>query len=210
MSDRPTPDTEQSDVPVADQDEVESSITESVRDRFERKELSDDKKDELRSDHTHHLVRNTHSQVTIKPDVGPGIEAKTTVEIPDMFCFTCGEWVGLSGVDLRGKPRSKDDAYYLGGPPESVTELRSQVQNEACYLASKIIDKHPHIDTPEGAAEFVQTEVSRISDRMVVADSDVPDDPDPLPTYEGLVSESGHRNNRDLHTETEQTEGNDA
>ena len=79
-----------------------------------------------------------------------------------IHCFTCGEWVGLSGVDLRGTPRSKADAHYLGGPPESIREVGDETRETLVALAIQVRDDLPMVDTLDEAAEFVADELERV------------------------------------------------
>lgn len=152
--------------------EIESSLSDTIRDEYDGKALDGDERAQALADHQHHLVRNTKSTITLHPDIGPGVEANVTVTVPDTYCFTCGEWVGLSGVDLTGTPRSKHDAYYLGGPPESVSDLQHRVRHAVTHLTGTVLNRHPHIDDADEAAEFIADEIEQLSSRLVVEDSE--------------------------------------
>lgn len=149
-------------------DEIETSVAGDVQADLREQEPPPERKAELRDEHTHHLVRETTSQLTMEADVGEGVEAEATAYVPDMFCFTCDEWVGLSGVELRGKPRSKDDAFYLGGPPESIENLRDKVHTEIADLAATVIDRHPSVDDPEDAADYVAEELEQVANQLYI------------------------------------------
>ena len=149
-----------------DPDDLEEDLTDGVRNDLKEKEPSDEKKKELLEEHRHHLVRKTTSQLSMEPDVMQGVEAVATAEVPDMFCFTCNEWVGLSGVDLRGKPRSKADAYYLGGPPQDILEEKNTVREQIGELAERIYTRVDRVDDADEAFEFVADEIEQIRDDL--------------------------------------------
>lgn len=145
--------------------DLESSLEADVRDRFEAKKPSAEERQQLRDAHQHHLVRDTTSTLTVDPeDDMEGVEIESQVEIPDMYCFTCGEWVGLSGVDLTGTPRSRKDAYYLGGPPEDLREARSEVRDELRDLAYRAMRDVEQVESPEDGFEFVATQLAQVRD----------------------------------------------
>ncbi len=154
-----------------DQEAIDAALSDRVREEYSAKALAGDERRRALQEHRHHLVRDTTSQITIHPDVGPGMEADVTVEVPDTYCFTCEEWVGLSGLDLTGTPRSRADAYYLRGAPDAVRDLRQEVRDDVTDLAEAIIDRHPAIETPQQAAEFIMTQIEQIQDRLVMDQS---------------------------------------
>lgn len=147
-----------------DLEDLESKVGGSIRDRLESQEPSEQEKEALRKTHNGHLVRDTTSTLTVD-DVPAMVEAKA--KIPDTYCFTCEEWIGLSGIELAGTPRSKTDSYYLGGPPKAIRELRDVTRRKITDFCELIIASHPYIDSPERAAEFISDEIEQIQDRLV-------------------------------------------
>jgi hypothetical protein len=145
-----------------DPERVENSVSESVRTELESKQPSEEQKQELRQEHRGHLVRDTTSKLTVdSPDVGPGMELDAKAEVPDTYCFTCEEWIGVSGVDLRGTPRSRADAYYLGGPPDEVLEAKRGTAKTLSELADRLVSRLEHIEDREDAFEFIKTELEQ-------------------------------------------------
>jgi len=167
--------------------EIEQSLSEQAREKYSEKELTGDERREALAAHHHHLVRDTESQVTFHPDVADGIESEVTVTVPDTYCFTCEEWIGVSGLDLTGTPRSSSEAYYLNGPPEAVNDLQNRVQDTVTDLAGTVIDTHPDIETPAEAATFITTEIEQIKDQLVAEPNNSASPPD----TESAQSESG-------------------
>ena len=146
-------------------DEIQTIVSESVRERLESQEPGEDEKAKLRDEHDGHLVRDTTSQLQVDgAEVGPGVEAETTAQIPDTYCFTCEEWVGFSGVELRGTPRSRREAYYLGGMPQDVLSAKNGTAETLTELADALIERVGHIDTRSDAYEFVETELETLVD----------------------------------------------
>jgi hypothetical protein len=145
--------------------DLETSMEDELLDRFEAKKPSVEEKQALREAHQHHLVRDTTSTLTVDPDEEMvGVEIESQVEIPDCYCFTCDEWVGLSGVDLTGTPRSKTDAYYLSGPPEDVQQAREETQTELRDLAYRAMRDVEQVNSVEGGFDFVATQLEQIRD----------------------------------------------
>ena len=137
---------------ATDADDLEASIEGNLHEEYEAKRLSDEAYKAALRDHEHHLVRETTSQVTIEPEEDtPGVEVTSTVTVVDMYCFTCEEWVGVSGVDLSGTPRSKNDAYYLGGPPEDLCKTREMTQEDLQDLAYRAVQDVDRFETVENA-----------------------------------------------------------
>lgn len=141
-------------------------IEESVRAEMEAKEPSEARKEELREEHRNHLVRDTESDLTIDLDVAEGMGAEATVTVPDLYCFSCEEWVGLSGIDLRGTPRSRADAYYLDGAPEGVEDTRHRVTHDVADLVEMVAENVPHVGDAEDALEFIETEIEQAKERI--------------------------------------------
>lgn len=146
-------------------DDYEQSISENVETDLRAKEPSEDEKEELRERHQNHLVRHTTSKLSMEPEVMEGVEAQATAEIPDMYCFTCGEWVGLSGVDLRGTPRSTKDAFYLGGMPQEVLQAKNMVMRELNDVAYRLLRDVEHLENKKDAYEFIATELEQVADQ---------------------------------------------
>lgn len=145
--------------------DLETRINASLLDRFKAKEPSAEEKDALREAHEHHLVRDTTSKLTVDPDEEmAGVEIESQVEIPDLYCFTCREWVGLSGVDLSGTPRSKADAYYLDGPPEDLRQAREETRGELTDLAYRAMRDVEQVESVEDGFEFVATQLEQVRD----------------------------------------------
>lgn len=145
-----------------DVEEIESKFERGIRERLEAKEPSEERKEELRREHTHHLVRRTTSQLKLDEEIDvEGFHAETKAVIPDIYCFTCDEWIGLSGIDLRGKPRSKTDAFYLDGPPESIATVRKELRNRLEKLVGLVYKEIDRTESPEEAAEFIANELEQ-------------------------------------------------
>lgn len=149
-----------------DAPDVEESATESVEDAV-REDLAEQRPDEAEREqlleaHRHHLVRATTSQLTTQEDTDAPVTLETTAEVPDTFCFTCEAWIGLSGVDLRGRPRSKADAYYLDGPPEGVLDAEETVRDHLADLAAHVLETVEHVENVEDALEFVGDQHERL------------------------------------------------
>ena len=156
---------------------VEESISEGVRQDLEAQQPNEEKKIELRQEHKGHLVRDTTSKLAVdSPDVGLGMDVEAKAEVPDTFCFTCKEWIGLSGVDLRGTPRSRSDAYYLGGMPIEVLNAKNGTAKTLNELADALTERVDHINNPSDAFEFIETELEQI--RSVDTDTDRSDSED--------------------------------
>jgi hypothetical protein len=149
--------------------DTEESVSADLREEMEAKEPNAEQKAELRAQHRHHLVRDTESKLTIEVDVGEELGAEATVTVPDTYCFTCDEWVGFSGVDLRGTPRSRDDAYYLGGPPEGVGVARDSVTDATAELVQTVVRNVPHAETVDDALDFIETELEQARARVEVS-----------------------------------------
>lgn len=148
-----------------DPDGIEDQVSESLLERLKDQEPSDERKAELRAAHRHHLVRATTSQLALDHDIGlDGVEVDATAEIPDTYCFTCGEWVGLSGIDLSGTPRSRRDAYWLHGPPEEIVRARDAVDDGLVRLANRVMADAPMLDTPADAIEFIEGRLEKLAD----------------------------------------------
>jgi len=165
-----------------DVESAEAAKREEVLDRLREQRPDASERVALKREHDHHLVRETTSERTETQEPVPGMEIEIAVEVGDIYCFTCEEWIGISGVDLRGTPRSKTDAYYLNGPPEAVKGLRERVEDSAINLVETIINSHPNIEEPSAAADFVLDEVDQLSDQLVVSEPDSDETPAPSST----------------------------
>lgn len=146
-----------------DRELVEGSVSDSLREELEAQEPTDEKKRELWQEHECHLVRDTTSKLAVdSPDVGLGMEVEAKAEIPDTYCFTCEEWIGLSGVDLRGTPRSRSDAYYLGGMPMDVLRAKNGATKTLNELAEALTDRVEILNDREDAHQFIETTLEEI------------------------------------------------
>lgn len=158
-------------VEVAAPEDVEEEITADYRQVLKSKEPSPSKKAELRAKHRHHLVRDTTSRYTVTDQPAEGIQIDKSAEVPDLYCFTCEEWVGLSGVDLRGTPRSRKDAYYLGGPPGEVVDARKTVRNTLADLVASVASTVPTVEDADDAFDFIEGEQQKARERVKEADN---------------------------------------
>jgi hypothetical protein len=139
--------------------EAEESASESLREDLEEKEPSEEEKQALREEHEGHLVRDTTSKLTVEsPNAVPGMEVEAKAEIPDSYCFDCEEWIGLSGVNLRGTPRSRSEAYYLGGMPIDVLQAKDGTAKTLNELADRLVDRVERLDDRDDAYQFIETE----------------------------------------------------
>lgn len=143
--------------------DVEEYVSDSLREELEAKEPSEDERQALREEHEGHLVRDTTSKLAVEsPDVGPGMEVEAKAEIPDTYCFDCEEWIGLSGVNLRGTPRSRSEAYYLGGMPMDVLHGKNGTAKTLNELADRLTDRVERLDSRDDAYEFIGTELEEL------------------------------------------------
>lgn len=143
----------------------QESVSADIRERFEEKEPSEEQKERLRDEHHGHLVRETTSRLTVDAaEELEGIEVDARVEIPDLYCFTCEEWVGVSGIDLRGTPRSKSEAYYLGGMPPDVLSARNGAAKTLNELADALTERVEHLNGRLDAFDFIETELDALQD----------------------------------------------
>jgi len=153
------------------EEQFNENVSESVRERLRAQRPDKETRAALLKSHVHHLVRTTESAHTVDRDTPEGIEIDATAHVEDTYCFTCGEWVGVSGVDLRGTPRSKADAHYLGGPPDDVREAREEIQDRLGDLAEHALLTVEHVETAADAFEFVGEQLEKVTDRAAkVAD----------------------------------------
>jgi len=156
-----------------DSEPAGESVSDSLREELEAQEPTDEKKHELREEHEGHLVRDTTSKLTVDSlDVGPGMVVEAKAEIPDTYCFTCEKWVGLSGVELRGTPRSRSDAYYLGGMPMDVLRAKNGATKTLNDLAEALIDRVEILEDREDAHEFIEATLEEIQSVHTKKDSD--------------------------------------
>jgi len=153
---------EQSTDATAQQGEsIELTLSEGVEEDLKAKEPSESEKKRRLREHRHHLVRSTTSKLSVEPAVSEGVEATATAEVPDTYCFICEEWIGTSGVELRGTPRSKADAYYLGGKPADVRAAENGTRDTLEELADALTERVEHIEDRSDAYEFVEAELER-------------------------------------------------
>ena len=144
---------------------AEESVSESLRSDLEAQEPTDGEKEALREEHQGHLVRDTTSKLSIdSPEIAPGMEIDAQAEIPDTYCFGCEEWIGLSGVNLRGKPRSRSDAYYLGGMPTDVLHAKDGVTETLNDLSEKLIERVENVSDRKEALRFIETELETMQE----------------------------------------------
>lgn len=146
------------------QDDLEGTAEEKVEQAYleelREKEPSSEEKASLRAEHEGHLVRDTTSQITESDELdGGGIKMQKTVEVPDTYCFTCGEWVGLSGAELSGTPRSRATAYYLGGKPPEIRTAEEGVSKTLDELAEALVERVGHVEDRGAAYEFIETKL---------------------------------------------------
>ena len=142
---------------------VEQSVSEGVRQDLEQQRPSKKEKEQLREQHEGHLVRDTTSKLAVdSPDVGPGMEVQAKAEIPDTYCFTCGEWVGFSGVDLRGTPRSRAEAYYLGGAPDEILRAQNGTAKTLDGLAERLVERLETVEDSAEAYKFISAELEKL------------------------------------------------
>lgn len=158
---------------ISQSEDIESTLSEGVKEELEAKKPSESEKKQLLREHRHHLVRSTTSELSVEPEVSEGVEATATADVPDIYCFTCAKWIGISGVELRGTPRSKEDAYYLGGTPEDVCEARQTVREGIEDLSYQVLRDVDHIDSLADAYAFVQTqfEKTQVTEKADTSDS---------------------------------------
>lgn len=143
---------------------IEERAEESAREQIEANRPNEDERRELLEEHRHHLVRDTTSKQTRTDGEESIVQLETTVEAPDTYCFTCEEWVGLSGLNLTGTPRSKTEAYYLGGPPADVADARETIRDNLHDLAAYALENVDHIDDAKAAFEFVGDQQAALVD----------------------------------------------
>jgi len=162
MSESSEPRTEQ-DIAGVDREGVEESVSKTLREDFEEKEASEEEKQALREEHEGHLVRNTTSKLAVEsPEIGLGMEVEAKAEIPDTYCFDCDEWIGLSGVNLRGTPRSRSEAYYLGGMPMDVLHAKNGTAKTLNKLAGNLTDHVERLGDRADALQFIETELEEL------------------------------------------------
>lgn len=156
---------------------VEEAVSEDVREWVREQQPDEETRRDLLQEHLHHLIRTTESAYTVNRDAPAGIEIDATVYVRDAYCFTCSEWVGLSGIELRGTPRSKADAYYFSGPPDDVLEARETVRERLGDLAEYALKNVDQIETAEDAFEFIGEQHEQVMDQLDdIADTDAGDD----------------------------------
>ena len=135
---------------------AEKTASDAYREMLEEQAPSPQEQHDLLWQHEGHQIRHTTSKLSETHELAGGkMEMKQEAEVPDTYCFTCEEWVGTSGVELSGTPRSKSDAFYLGGEPEGVTDARDRATAAVADAATEVIAVHPGIETPTEAVGFV-------------------------------------------------------
>jgi len=145
---------------------VEDAVSEDVREWVQEQQPDEEARRDLLQEHLHHLIRTTESAYTVDRDAPPGIEINATVYVQDTYCFTCSEWIGLSGIDLRGTPRSKAKAYYLSGPPDDLLEARATVRERLGDLAEYALKNVDQLETAEDAFEFIGEQHEQVVERI--------------------------------------------
>lgn len=150
-------------------EDVEESLQSAKRDEIASERPDEEQRQQILDEHRHHLVRRTTSQVTEEEEIEPGMIAETTAEVEDIYCFDCEAWIGISGVDLRGTPRSRADAYYLGGPPDAVVEAREDVGDTLADLAYRVMRDVPTVEDADDALDWIEGELEQARDRVEVA-----------------------------------------
>lgn len=142
---------------------VEESVSDSLREDLKGEEPIEAEKQQLLEQHEGHLVRDTTSKLAVEsPDVGPGMEVEAEAEVPDTYCFTCEEWIGLSGVNLRGTPRSRSEAYYLGEVPMDVLQAKNGTVKTLNELADSLVDSVDTVENRTDALQFIETELEQL------------------------------------------------
>lgn len=129
-------------------DRIQSELQENV--------LTDDARQNRLDEHSHHLIRWTEPTKTVHRADGL---FEVEIEAEDAYCFTCGEWLGLAGIEWPGTPRSKADAYWLDGPPDDVIETGGVIRWALKELAEVVIRDVEHIETAEEALQFIIDQV---------------------------------------------------
>lgn len=135
--------------------QAEQSASETVRQELEEQRPSEEERKRLLRQHEGHQIRRTTSKLTETDELGDGMELEVEKEVLDIYCFTCEEWVGISGVELSGTPRSKADAYWLGGADGELAAARARATEAVADAAGEVIGEHPQIDSAEEAVQFV-------------------------------------------------------
>jgi len=148
-------------------DAPELAPEEQFRERLSKQEPPQEEKDALLAEHEGHLVRQTESQLSETREPQPGVQATFTADIPDTYCFTCDEWVGLSGIELRGTPRSREDAYYLGGKPQAIESAESGTDRTLRDLANALLDRHPYLDSLDDTTSFIESRLTELGPEEV-------------------------------------------
>lgn len=151
------------DTAVGHAEDAEQKMSDALLDELKARRPDEEERERLLGDHEGHLVRHTTSKRTETEEIGAGMVAEKTAEIPDTYCFTCEEWVGLSGADLRGTPRSKTDAFYLGGMSKEVRSAKQTVVKGLDDLIYRVKRDVGHINSVEEAREFVATELEGLN-----------------------------------------------
>jgi hypothetical protein len=158
------------DLPPSIPEDLEDRLTEEFAKELAENRPESDEKLALLEDHRHHLIRLTTSQFTETEQPQQGIEIDKQAEVLDAYCFTCEAWVGFSGVDLTGTPRSKKEAFYYGGPPDGVLDARNVVREALAVLVKQVAETVPEVNDVETALEFIGTEHEKAVERVEAAD----------------------------------------
>lgn len=147
------------------QEEFEDSVGDLYREKAKdkRREISNEL---LLEKHRHHLVRETTSTKTFTERVGKGMEVESQITVEDMYCFTCEEWVGISGVDLSGTPWSKKNAYYIDGPPEELEKVKDETFDFLCSLCDNIVSNEEldNVENVSDSIEIIEEELERLKE----------------------------------------------
>jgi len=112
----------------------------------------------IEGEHKHHQIRMTTTKMVL--DIGDFAEVQ--MEIEDTYCFTCGEWLCSQGIEPRGTPRSKKDAWWVAGPPEEVEEAREDCRDALAEMADEVVEKHPTVEDREEALGFIEDQIEQM------------------------------------------------
>jgi hypothetical protein len=153
------------------QEDLEERITEDYREEILEQKPDEEERKRLLAQHQNHLVRETTSRYSVDENPDGPVEITKVAEAPDTYCFTCEEWVGLSGLELTGTPRSRKDAYYLGGPPQEVVEARRSVRDSLADMVERVAATVPRVESTEDAMDFIEAEQEKARERVENADN---------------------------------------
>jgi len=131
-------------------------LDEELLERVRENEPDEEERDMLEQQHEEHFVRWCEPHKTEAIEKDGVVIAEVELDGCDLYCFTCGEYVGFTGIEWSQPPRSRSEAFWKGGPPEEVTDLNVEIWEATAWLVKRTLSDHPHIETVEGAVEFIQ------------------------------------------------------